>query len=329
MRLSDRGMAPTSAPRRRQDLRTGLQMLLQPRHQLDQVAGPEAAVELPFENIVPAVAAGAGRAGQGEEIGAAGDPAGGPALDGRGLDLLVGEHAEQLAEALDLLLVDLPEGLGRDVAAGDAVPPVEITASIAPSAIQALSWAIIAGISSRTMARAATRWPSRTISSARVRPDLSSASVRVSETVRTAMLTGRNGLLSSIRAIRDGRGLRARGRRLVDRPTAARQRVQRRHLLPQRVLVEPVVGEDALDELAGLAQGDALHEQQRIFLVVRAGAILGEVARAGIVGDGQQHEVALDVGILQQRADISLCQREIQDRIEERQLVRVDQLEVG
>src|SRR5882672_6392076 len=126
MRLSDRGMAPTSAPRRRQDLRTGLQMLLQPRHQLDQVAGPEAAVELPFENIVPAVAAGAGRAGQGEEIGAAGDPAGGPALDGRGLDLLVGEHAEQLAEALDLLLVDLAEGLGRDVAAGHAV---EITNS--------------------------------------------------------------------------------------------------------------------------------------------------------------------------------------------------------
>src|SRR5215475_9038361 len=52
-----------------------LQMLLKPRHQLDQVAGAPAAVELPFENIVPAVAAGAGRAGQGEEVGATGDPA--------------------------------------------------------------------------------------------------------------------------------------------------------------------------------------------------------------------------------------------------------------
>ena len=48
-------------------------MFLQPRHQLDQVARAEAAVELPLENIVPAVAAGAGRAGQGEEVGAAGD----------------------------------------------------------------------------------------------------------------------------------------------------------------------------------------------------------------------------------------------------------------
>src|SRR5262245_20356232 len=66
-----------------QALRARLQMLLQARHQLDQVAWPVAAVELPFENIIPTVAAGAGRAGEGEEIGAAGHAPGGPALDGR------------------------------------------------------------------------------------------------------------------------------------------------------------------------------------------------------------------------------------------------------
>src|SRR5262249_13072563 len=88
-----------------------LQMLHESRHQLDQVAGPVTAVELPFENIVPAVAAGAGRAGQGEEVRAAGNAAGGPALDGRGLHLLVREHAEKFAEALDLLLRASPKGL--------------------------------------------------------------------------------------------------------------------------------------------------------------------------------------------------------------------------
>src|SRR4029450_9710811 len=71
-----------------------------------------------FGNPARPVAAGAGRAGEGDEIGPAGHPAGGPALDGRGLHLLVGEHAEQLAEALGLLLVDLAEGLESHAPAG-------------------------------------------------------------------------------------------------------------------------------------------------------------------------------------------------------------------
>ena len=79
-------------------------------------AGAEAAVELSFENILRRGRR--WRAGQGEEIGAAGHPAGGAALHRRALHLLIGEHAEQLAEALDLLLVDLAEGLRRHVAAG-------------------------------------------------------------------------------------------------------------------------------------------------------------------------------------------------------------------
>src|SRR5262249_38402139 len=95
-------------------------MFLQPRHELDEVARPVAIVELVDEDALPAVAAGAGRAGEGEEVGASGDTAGGPALDRRGADLLVAQHAEDLAESGDLLLVEGLEGLGRDIAAGDS-----------------------------------------------------------------------------------------------------------------------------------------------------------------------------------------------------------------
>lgn len=54
------------------------EMFLQPGHQLDQVAGPVPAVELEAQDIVPAVLAGAGGAGQGEQVGAVRDPAGRP-----------------------------------------------------------------------------------------------------------------------------------------------------------------------------------------------------------------------------------------------------------
>src|SRR5271166_3570919 len=96
-----------------------LQMRLQPRHQLDEVAGAEAVVELVHQDPLPGVAAGAGRARQGEEIGPAGNPGRRPALDRRGPDLVIAEPAEKLAKAGDLLLIDAVEGLGRDVASGD------------------------------------------------------------------------------------------------------------------------------------------------------------------------------------------------------------------
>src|SRR5438094_8119366 len=95
-------------------------MLLQPGHQLDEVAGAEAVVELVDKNALPSVAAGAGRSRQREQIGAASDPGGGAALDRRGADLLVALPAEQLAEAGNLLLVDAVEGFRRHIAAGDA-----------------------------------------------------------------------------------------------------------------------------------------------------------------------------------------------------------------
>ena len=53
------------------------QMLLQPRHQLDEIAGLVAAVQLEFQDAVPGILAGAGGAGHGENIGALGDAAAG------------------------------------------------------------------------------------------------------------------------------------------------------------------------------------------------------------------------------------------------------------
>lgn len=52
------------------------QVFLQPRHQFDEVAGPVPAVELVAQDVVPRILAGAGGTGQGEEVGAAGNPAG-------------------------------------------------------------------------------------------------------------------------------------------------------------------------------------------------------------------------------------------------------------
>src|SRR5438094_2641542 len=95
-------------------------MLLQPGHQLDEVAGAEAVVELVDKNALPSVAAGAGRSRQGEQIGAAGDPGRRAALDRRGADLLVALPAEELAKAGDLLLVDTVERFRRHIAAGNA-----------------------------------------------------------------------------------------------------------------------------------------------------------------------------------------------------------------
>src|SRR5204862_7790167 len=101
-------------------LLTGLFRLvfLQSRHQLDEIARAEAVVELVDEDALPGIAAGAGRARQREQIGAAGDPGGGSALDRRGADLLLALPAVQVAEAGDLLFVDAVKCVGGDVAAG-------------------------------------------------------------------------------------------------------------------------------------------------------------------------------------------------------------------
>src|SRR3546814_2508767 len=98
--------------------------------------------------------------------------------------------------------------------------------------------------------------------STRRSPDLSSARVRVSEMVRTAMLTGTKGSLSSIRAIQRDLGT-GYVQGFVARPVSARQLFQRRRRLAQAMAVDPPVGQHPFDEEACTLRGQSLDAPQR------------------------------------------------------------------
>src|SRR5260370_17563539 len=96
------------------------QMLVQPRHDLDEIAGPRAVIELCGEDAVPAVTAGAWRTRQAEDEGRAGNAGGSPALDRRGTDLGVAQHMEGDRKSIHPLFEQRLDPLRRDVAAGKA-----------------------------------------------------------------------------------------------------------------------------------------------------------------------------------------------------------------
>src|SRR5579859_6048240 len=102
------------------------------------------------------------------------------------------------------------------------------------------------------------------MSSASVWPDLSSASLRVSETVRTAMLTGRNGRVSSIlgmaTSIRDEFAVECH----IGRPLSASKRVEIRRRLVETHAVDPVIRQDAQGIDPRLLPRNAFEEEQRI-----------------------------------------------------------------
>src|SRR3954470_6659163 len=76
-----------------------LQMLLQPRHDLDEIAGLVAIIELGREDAFPSVTAGPGRAGEAKDEFPLGDAGGGAGLDGGGTDLGPGNHVKSHPEA--------------------------------------------------------------------------------------------------------------------------------------------------------------------------------------------------------------------------------------
>src|SRR3546814_12646251 len=139
------------------------------------------------------------------------------------------------------------------------------------------------------MARAATLWPARVIISTRRSPDLSSAGVRVSEMVRTAMLTGRKGSFSSIRAIQRDLGTGS-VQGFVARPVSARKLFQRRRRLAQAMAVDPQVGQHTLDEEARLLRGQRLDEQQRVAFGLDGALPFAGVAGVAVVGGGEAGE---------------------------------------
>src|SRR5258707_11403954 len=120
------------------------------------------------------------------------------------------------------------------------------------------------------MRRAATRCPAAAISSASVLPERSSASLRVSETVSTAMLTARNGRDSSSRGMAEHL-IRWNVQCGIDRPEAAGKLVEVASRLAEAQAIDPVIGEDALGEDARLTRRQAFEEEQRVVAVLRPG----------------------------------------------------------
>src|SRR5512132_1954178 len=130
------------------------------------------------------------------------------------------------------------------------------------SAIHARNAVTIASASSPTSLRSISLCPAARMRSASTSPDVSVSRVRLSETVRTAMLTGSSGRLGSVAAMFGDLDRAARA--VVARPAAGGQRVERRRGLPQAMPVDPQIGENVLDEGTGLAGRDRLDEHQRI-----------------------------------------------------------------
>src|SRR5262249_24769141 len=122
------GLALTSTMRalpsasRCESLSAKVSALHQARHDLDQVAGPMPAVQLPADHLVPPVLAGAVGARQRENERALGDAGAGARLQGRESDALIADLVNPRSEAVDLLLEQGPERFGRYITAGQARP---------------------------------------------------------------------------------------------------------------------------------------------------------------------------------------------------------------
>ena len=92
----------------------------QPRHLPGERAGPVAAVELVFQDQVPAVAAGAGRARQAEDEGVVDLPGEGARLQRRQADRAEARLVEEDRESVHLAAEQRLDRFGRDVARREA-----------------------------------------------------------------------------------------------------------------------------------------------------------------------------------------------------------------
>src|SRR6266700_6147401 len=94
------------------------QMLVEPRHDLDEVAGARAVIELGGEDAVPGVAAGARRSRQAEDEGCTRNASSRPALHRRGADLGVAQHVKGDGETIHALFEQRLDRLRRHIASG-------------------------------------------------------------------------------------------------------------------------------------------------------------------------------------------------------------------
>src|SRR4051794_38812848 len=202
------------------------------------------------------------------------------------------------------------------------VPPVVITTSISGSAIQRRSRASIAAVSSFSIARAAILCPALTMRSARVSPDVSLAAVRVSDTVRTAMLTGMKGRLSSRRAMDRASGWSCAGSVQARHQEghfalmikwreagklAGGQIVEagRRQMHAGRV--DPGISQDVGDEATCFRNRNGFDEQQRVVVVVNVRAPTQKIAGTGIIAGQHADQIVVDAVLPRQVGDVVLA----------------------
>ena len=93
-------------------------MLVEPRHDLDEIARARAVIELRRQDAVPCIAAGAGRTRQAEDEGRVRDARGGAALYRGGADLGMAQHVEGDGKSIHPLFEQRFDRFGRHVAAG-------------------------------------------------------------------------------------------------------------------------------------------------------------------------------------------------------------------
>src|SRR5690606_17782759 len=116
-------------------------------------------------------------------------------------------------------------------------------------------------------------------------PDVSSASVRVSETVRTAIRTGIKGREASIPGIVCNLVL-ALIQGLIFRPLAARDLVEARQILLHAVAVNPEVRQHALDKNACLPAWQGFDKEKRVVAILRCRLPLFQIPRPAVIGRG-------------------------------------------
>src|ERR1700734_1475632 len=97
-------------------------MLIEPRHDLDEVTGSIAVIELMDQNLVPGVTAGAGRAWQAEDVGGARDPCGCPRLNRRRSNLLKADHQKERRKRIHLFFEQRLDRFRGYIAAGKPGP---------------------------------------------------------------------------------------------------------------------------------------------------------------------------------------------------------------
>src|SRR3546814_17549697 len=142
------------------------------------------------------------------------------------------------------------------------------------------------------ISRAAGIWPSPVSSSSSLSPERSSAALRLSEIVRSAMRTGLKARLSSI-GIREIAGIgQARAVLAVGkaRPFALRQRGAADRRLALLRFVHPIIAQHDADIAARFPIGDRFHIKQRIVVIANLGLPARDRRGAGVIGRDEERE---------------------------------------